>query len=44
MFDRAFVLVPLRELAPDLIPSDFEDPADGEVSLYEPPSWTDGSA
>lgn len=35
MFDRAFVLVPLRELAPDLIPEDFEMPPVSEVWPYE---------
>lgn len=37
MFDRAFVLVPLRELAPDLIPDDFVDPPLDEVWRFEPP-------
>jgi 2-amino-4-hydroxy-6-hydroxymethyldihydropteridine diphosphokinase len=35
MFERAFVLIPLRELAPDLIPDTFIDPPSGEVWLYE---------
>lgn len=34
MFDRAFVLVPLRELAPDLIPDGFVTPASDEVWVY----------
>lgn len=36
MFERAFVLVPLRELAPDLIPDDFVDPPIDEVWPYRP--------
>lgn len=32
MFDRAFVMVPLAELAPD-ITADWEDPGDGEVRM-----------
>lgn len=36
MFERAFVLVPLRELAPDLIPENFVDPPDNEVWPYRP--------
>jgi 2-amino-4-hydroxy-6-hydroxymethyldihydropteridine diphosphokinase len=31
MFERAFVLLPLRDLAPDLIPADWVDPPDSEV-------------
>jgi 2-amino-4-hydroxy-6-hydroxymethyldihydropteridine diphosphokinase len=31
MFERAFVLMPLRDLAPDLVPRDFVDPAEDEV-------------
>jgi len=31
MFERAFVLMPLRELAPDLIPDSFVEPKDSEV-------------
>jgi 2-amino-4-hydroxy-6-hydroxymethyldihydropteridine diphosphokinase len=31
MFERAFVLMPLRDLAPDLVPPDFVDPPDDEV-------------
>ena len=38
MFERAFVLVPLRELAPDLIPDDFVDPPLDEVWPYRPDS------
>lgn len=34
MFERSFVLVPLRELAPDLIPDDFVDPRPDEVWRY----------
>lgn len=34
MFIRAFVLMPLRDLAPDLIPEDFVDPGEDEVWLY----------
>ena len=36
MFERAFVLVPLRELAPDLIPDDFVDPPADELWPYNP--------
>lgn len=36
MFDRAFVLVPLRELAPDLIPANFVTPPVDEVWPYVP--------
>lgn len=36
MFERAFVLVPLRELAPDLIPEGFVTPSLDEVWRYEP--------
>lgn len=35
MFERAFVLVPLRELAPELIPSTFEEPSSDEVWQYQ---------
>lgn len=35
MFDRAFVLIPLRELAPDLIPDNFVDPPLDEVWPYD---------
>lgn len=38
MFERAFVLVPLRELAPDLIPDNFVDPPLDEVWPYNPQS------
>lgn len=38
MFERAFVLVPLRELAPDLIPENFVDPPLDEVWPYKPPA------
>ena len=31
MFQRAFVLLPLRDLAPDLIPAGFVDPPSAEV-------------
>lgn len=31
MFERAFVLMPLRDLAPDLVPADFVDPPEDEV-------------
>ena len=37
MFDRAFVLVPLSELAPDLIPDDFISPPITEVWPYVKP-------
>jgi len=37
MFERAFVLMPLRELAPDLIPENFVDPPLDEVWPYQPP-------
>lgn len=36
MFERAFVLVPLRELAPELIPDGFVDPPLSEVWPYRP--------
>lgn len=36
MFERAFVLVPLGELAPDLIPDDFIEPSSDEVWRYLP--------
>lgn len=36
MFDRAFVLVPLAELAPDLIPESFVTPPLSEVWPYVP--------
>jgi 2-amino-4-hydroxy-6-hydroxymethyldihydropteridine diphosphokinase len=36
MFERAFVLVPLRELAPDLVPTCFTDPPLDEVWPYQP--------
>ena len=43
MFERPFVLVPLGELAPDLVPDDFEAPATDEVWSYESSSWIDAS-
>ena len=36
MFERDFVLVPLGELAPDLMPEGYETPAESEVWLYRP--------
>ncbi len=36
MFERAFVLTPLRELAPDLIPDGYVDPPLDAVWPYEP--------
>lgn len=33
MFERAFVLMPLRDVAPDLIPDDFVDPPLDEVRV-----------
>lgn len=36
MFERAFVLMPLRDVAPDLIPADFVDPAIDEVRVLGP--------
>lgn len=36
MFERAFVLVPLGELAPDLLPDDFVEPSLDEVWPYRP--------
>jgi 2-amino-4-hydroxy-6-hydroxymethyldihydropteridine diphosphokinase len=33
MFERAFVLMPLRDLAPDLIPADWIDPPESEVRV-----------
>ena len=36
MFDRAFVLVPLSDLAPDLIPADFEAPGPEEIEAVDP--------
>lgn len=43
MFDRAFVLVPLGELAPDLIPESFEEPGPDEVWRHAPSPWIDAS-
>jgi 2-amino-4-hydroxy-6-hydroxymethyldihydropteridine diphosphokinase len=43
MFLRPFVLVPLGELAPDLLPDDFESPPTEDVWLHEPRSWIDDS-
>ena len=31
MFERAFVLMPLRDLAPELVPADWEDPPASDV-------------
>jgi 2-amino-4-hydroxy-6-hydroxymethyldihydropteridine diphosphokinase len=31
MFQRAFVLLPLRDLAPELVPADFVEPSPTEV-------------
>jgi 2-amino-4-hydroxy-6-hydroxymethyldihydropteridine diphosphokinase len=36
MFERAFVLMPLRDVAPDLIPPDFVDPPLDEVRVLGP--------
>jgi len=36
MFERAFVLMPLRDLAPDLIPTSFVAPGDDEVRMIGP--------
>jgi 2-amino-4-hydroxy-6-hydroxymethyldihydropteridine diphosphokinase len=36
MFDRAFVLVPLSELAPELIPNEFVMPSTDQVWVYTP--------
>ena len=36
MFVRAFVLMPLRDVAPDLIPADFVDPPIDEVRVLGP--------
>lgn len=36
MFERAFVLMPLRELAPDLIPDNFTDPEPEVIRPYRP--------
>ena len=36
MFDRAFVLMPLRDVAADLIPPSFVDPDDDEVRVLGP--------
>ena len=33
MFERAFVLMPLRDVAPDLVPSDFVDPPIDDVRV-----------
>ena len=33
MFERAFVLMPLRDVAPDLVPSSFVDPGVDEVRV-----------
>lgn len=34
MFERAFVLMPLRDLAPDLVPADFTDPREADVRVF----------
>ena len=36
MFERAFVLMPLRELAPDLLPEKFSEPDPSEIRLFIP--------
>ena len=36
MFERSFVLMPLGELAPDLLPEKFTEPDPSEVRLYLP--------
>jgi 2-amino-4-hydroxy-6-hydroxymethyldihydropteridine diphosphokinase len=36
MFERAFVLMPLRDVAPDLIPGDFIDPPLDDVRVLGP--------
>lgn len=36
MFERAFVLLPLRDLAPDLVPADFRDPPTDQVRKLGP--------
>ncbi|HUP72426.1 MAG TPA: 2-amino-4-hydroxy-6-hydroxymethyldihydropteridine diphosphokinase [Acidimicrobiales bacterium] len=36
MFERAFVLMPLRDVAADLIPASFVDPDDDEVRVLGP--------
>lgn len=36
MFERAFVLMPLRDVAPDLIPADFVDPPLDDVRVLGP--------
>lgn len=36
MFDRRFVVVPLRELAPELVPDDWDDRAEGFVRRLGP--------
>jgi 2-amino-4-hydroxy-6-hydroxymethyldihydropteridine diphosphokinase len=36
MFDRAFVLMPLRDVAPDLVPADFVDPPREDVRVLGP--------
>ena len=36
MWERRFVLAPLRELAPELVPDDWEERADGEVRRLGP--------
>lgn len=40
MFERSFVLMPLRELAPDLIPESFVEPPIDEVWPYRPDEST----
>lgn len=40
MFGRAFVLLPLGELAPDLIPDDFSEEDHADVQVYRPDSST----
>lgn len=41
MFERAFVLMPLRDLAPELIPADFVDPPTSDVRCVGdfPEAW-----
>ena len=40
MMERAFVLMPLRELAPDLIPDSFTEPDPSVVWRYQPDEST----
>jgi 2-amino-4-hydroxy-6-hydroxymethyldihydropteridine diphosphokinase len=36
MFERAFVIMPLRDVAPDLVPADWVDPPESDVRAIGP--------